>query len=488
MTSSVDYESVIPMLKGISLSLHSSHVDSSMPFMVDSVLALLKFFQHVPNRIDGAFVETVMSQYAQHIANYVQQRAVVTYTPSKSETSLVTAIGPDLCAHIISFMSVDSSILPLLYVCKTFNLLASKALWKTVTANKVPSTGEELHIAPFKKEISLKSRGVCHIESFKLKLMMFDVARLRTELPGRINALKTLECEFLDIKYETVMGHVESWLTVHSESLRNLHLEVDFGVFNRLQSNSRFLEELSNLKLDSFSLKVYQGFHGDVPLQGRAAKFLNALPVSLTALKIDSCENMDVYKLSKLKNLRSLDLFGFHVCEEHFSEFWKVLTRLSSMSIGVVFPVLSNMNVTQLSNLKNIMLDNRPRNILYLAPNLESLLLEGVEPTEVCETLAGISMPLLKSLKLSRLIWWDKSSSRRGQVIFGKLRKQFPLLSYVSFDKSELRWSEKIEERPWWRQGNEVVFNRLSEEFAFLVESNLDQCDHATPLRKKRKI
>jgi hypothetical protein len=114
-------EHVIPTV----IPLTSMTSDPALGFMVDSLLALLSPLQRTHH------YDHMLSEYTSNVVEFVKQRSKVTERIQK--TSLLDAIGDDLCQNILSFMEVDKSLLPFIYVCKTFNHLVSNMMWKTAT-------------------------------------------------------------------------------------------------------------------------------------------------------------------------------------------------------------------------------------------------------------------------------------------------------------------------------------------------------------------
>jgi hypothetical protein len=101
----------------------------SVGFMVESMAKLYKVLMHAQH-LDQSLIETMLTHYATHVLRYAAYNEDI-QLPADRRTSIIAAIGPDLCAHVMQFVQ-PKNLSQLICDCKTFNKFGKQVIWKSV--------------------------------------------------------------------------------------------------------------------------------------------------------------------------------------------------------------------------------------------------------------------------------------------------------------------------------------------------------------------
>jgi hypothetical protein len=363
--------------------------------MIESTSELLKAFVCIKDfSLDKA--ETLLNQFAEHIANFATLRTGVVYQQAKRCSSMIGVIGSDLCGYMLSFVRPDD-LEGLVHVCKTFHQGIMKLAWKECYIDRMKSNysfGISLPpVLDFEEycsqnlDLYSNSPWCKHVEKLTIELQRLDAYDLDDDLDElfdfvkQLKSLKRLRVLVLesDGNFE-VQKFCADVVSFHSNKMEEL--QIDFGRYRGDQSRfclrEDFLKSISKSQLKSFSITL--GHYID------ESKILNALPNSITNLTL-MLGSHTVINFSVLAELRLdfLKIVDGVVPKDELSPFTQTIRKVSSLVLELVSCPSDDFEKAlrdSLDNLKKLVLEVKEEDIksivlLKCSQNLESAILTG---------------------------------------------------------------------------------------------------------------
>jgi hypothetical protein len=390
----------IPLLKDISSLLRQSSFHPSMGFMTDSLLAFIKAYQVADG--DVSMIDIALNQYANCLANYVRKKTGIVRSVRENGTSLISAVGPDLCEMIVSFADsyewVNFSL-----VCKTFNKVVAKIIWKNTTM--CASNGHSILKSSFGPRLSINSPNISLMHDFTLALS-HRLPNCWSGFIPKLKSLKSLHFKFhvwIPAEIEKALSYFEDLVATHLDSLLNLSIVVsDFDdVLCTLQQSEKFFRMLPSSHLESFSLSL-----------ACVETVYNCFPNTLIGLLPHSLKYLSFVNCSGLVNFFNLSPESVHfkdvVLDGDTKELFRMLSSVSILFLhDVSFKVSESLlHSFTLFNLKEVTLVGNADLILaYLKclPSLESMEIRNGTLESIPDHWSSYMLPKLRDLNIFAL-------------------------------------------------------------------------------------
>jgi hypothetical protein len=430
----LNFDEALSMLKCLGNDLRSKTIkDPSLGFMVESLREVLKALVHTQD-LDELEIEYIMNHYTFYIMDYVRKRAALPFIISKR--SLIDVVGTDLCGYIFSFADSETAS-TMLYVCKSFNQLAMKRLWKSIQT--LVCFSDEYNIPPYlcvgSGDVDLRMNYSAWeiVEDLTITLYrevhLEDCLRVFYQIP-RLKALK-FEWDYDGNSYIS-MNFFHKLASFHAKALKHLSLHC-FG--HKLRVTEEVSQLFASLNLESLDLD-FRTLVYDAECMVEMNRWFSAFPSSLKHLKLRAdfnfhCPFSQILHL----NLNTLSLIGGCIVGDQHEEFFNVISKVSTLSMfavvihgsetdfreslgGKLFPQLKSVDLFPLNKTCGIM------DLPELAPNLEILAL-WFENDDKFFDLDSDKMPKLREINLKC------RTSCFGEGDLEDVRSMFPYLARV---------------------------------------------------------
>jgi hypothetical protein len=387
-------EDKIVRLKSVSKALQNLHVDPCFGFMTDSAVRLLQSIGSI-ELPSSAPLDMMMGQYADHIMEYVEYRTGLCVPKKTSSSSLVSAVGKDLCEHILSFVC-DATFRRLIYVCRVFHQYVLKCSWRKVKLGHIfPVTPRLIEGLIMQKSsniskmenLSLNCEGARFVQELTICEGMFQKLEVVVQnlelLMSRCDSLKAVEMGLYP-ENPDLLESIETVFLRHKDNLKHLILYIRHSFFENF--NSSFLKLFASLKLDSVNL----AFRTPLEDMGQVNWLLDTLPSTIQKLRLYlGNQHMQDFPFSKLArvNLEVLTLSSMQIGETHLEEFLGLLSSCTQVSLQkIMLPSLTSSLITfdcksiKFRKLKTLSLNSCPPSclqLLYLTSSVESLFING---------------------------------------------------------------------------------------------------------------
>jgi hypothetical protein len=381
----VCFDDSFSMLGILSNGLNNSHSHGSLGFMVESCRELLNAFQYAED-LTPTVIQNIMDQYAKHIRDYVLQKQDL---PPKVQfrRSLIDTVGPDLCAHIVSFLSAES-LGSAVTVCKTFHDLVLKNVCKHINVAVNPTkVSLERSYGNWQLDFEFEKFRWDLVEVLVCDFAVPDDLSFNTLLAEmrKIKNLKVLDIGILrnedDVQWVEFCKRI---IPYHSHTLQEVRLLVQSCELTH-QQRQDWSDVFSRLSLKTFYISILQDG------KGLNENFLSILPNSIESLSLhlpSDTYSVDFSLLCKL-NLQYPSVFNVFVSEDQFPKFLQVasnvsILRLRNAHFSPIIALETRMLPSQLKKLNFSCRGNDMAGIHFL--NVVSRRLESLhfEPTPEC--------------------------------------------------------------------------------------------------------